>query len=121
MPYEEMINDSDVKGLRGFFLSGVLVGIGSLVLQFSGNAQIIISCPFKIEGEQGVEFGHGEDPYTSPLMFKCLNDNVVGSSVDDSHNLRLNFRGGTIMTLLPDHVGLESYVVCMGGQVVSVS
>lgn len=40
MPHEEMINDSDVKGLQEFFLSGVLVGIGSLVLHFSGEAQI---------------------------------------------------------------------------------
>jgi hypothetical protein len=53
MPHEEMINDSDVKGLQEFFLSGVLVGIGSLVLHFSGEAQIIISCPFRMEGEQG--------------------------------------------------------------------
>ena len=121
MSHEKMINDSDVKGLNEFFLSGVLVGIGSLVLHFSGEAQIIISCPFRIEGEQGLEFGHGENPYASPLMFKCLNDDVVGSSVEDGHNLRLNFRSGIIMSILPDHVGLESYVVCIGGQVISVS
>jgi len=118
---EQMINDSDVKGLQDFFLSGVLVGIGSLVLHFSGEAQIVVSCPFKIEGEQRVEFGHGEDPYTSPLLFKCLNDDVVGSSVDNGHNLRLNFRSGITMTILPDRVGLESYVVCIGGQVIPVS
>ena len=115
-----MINDSDVRGLQDFFLSGVLVGVGSLVLQFSGDAQIVISCPLKVEGEQGVEFGHGEDAYTSPLIFKCLNDDVVESSVDSGHNLRLDLRSGIIMTILPDHVGLESYLVSIGGQVIPV-
>jgi hypothetical protein len=116
-----MINDSDVKGLQDFFLSGVLVGIGSLVLHFSGEAQIAISCPFKIEGDQGAEFGHGENPYTSLLMFKCLNDDVIGSSVDNGHILRLAFRSGIVLTILPDHAGLQSYVVSIGGEVIPVS
>jgi len=116
-----MISDFDVKGLQDFFLSGVLVGVGSIVLHFSGDAQVAISCPFKIEGRQGLEFGHGENPYTSLLMFKCLNENVVRASVHDGRILRMDFRTGVTMTITPEHVGLESYVVSIGEEVIPVS
>lgn len=116
-----MITDFELASLKDRFLSGVLVGIGSLVLKFSDDAEISLSCPFALEDSDGRSTGHGEDPYSSGAMFQCLNKNVVRVIVSSFGALRISFEGGACLLLEPEDDGLEAYVVSIDGEVFPVS
>jgi hypothetical protein len=115
-----MIDCGDVKGFEDRILDGVLIGVGSLGLWFSDGAQVVVSCPLLLKEGEGVKIGHGEDPYSSSILFRCLNERVVRASICDHGILRLEFDRGASIEIIPERSGLESYVVIIGGEVIPV-
>jgi hypothetical protein len=108
-----------VKGFEGEFLTGVLVGKGSLVL-FLEEAQVIVQCPFEVASSAGVAIGHGEIPLTSTHLFELLNRRVAKAEMSEKKILQLTFENGLSLSVLPEKNGLESYVMTVGGEIYPV-
>jgi hypothetical protein len=115
-----MITEGDIASLPGACLTGVLVGVGSLVLGFSNDAWITVSCPFFVESEGVCREGHGEDVNSSPLLFPCLNETILRSYLEPGNVLVTEFERGRLVRIVPDDDGLESYVVHIGGDAIPV-
>jgi hypothetical protein len=106
-----MIEDRDLAELCHTLLTGVTVGIGSLILVFVSGAQILVQCAFEcIEGDV-TSFGHGEDVSTSPILFSYLNHGVESAVMDRDAVLTLSFEDSKSLRIVPERNGLESYVI----------
>lgn len=101
---------SDIGILGNTILVGILVGAGSLVLHFSDGSSLLIQCPFEAIAGRDATRGHGENPATAPALFRFLNEPVTGVAVSETGESTLRFRTGS-MRIIPDHSGLESYVL----------
>ena len=99
---------------------GVMVGAGSLVLNFSNQATVLVQCPFEVFGGAAVSTGHGESPETSSLLFGFLNQTVTEASVGTSGLITLEFNAGLGVRITPDDSGFESYVFSTSGRVFPV-
>ncbi len=106
-----MIEERDLAEFRHTVLTGLTVGIGSIVLLFGSGAQILLQCVFQCEEHGVVRQGHGEDVSTSPLLFAFMNHRVVGVTMDGHMMLSLHFDDGKYLRVVPERNGLESYVV----------
>ena len=106
-----MLEDRDLAEFFGMILTGVTVGIGSLVLLFSNGAQILLQCSFECSKEGILRFGHGEDINTSPILFDYMNCRVNTVTVDDNSVITLKFETCDDLKIIPDRNGLESYVI----------
>ena len=106
-----MLEDRDLAEFCGMILTGITVGIGSLVLLFSNGAQIILQCPFECSEEGVLRSGHGEDINTSPLLFDYMNSRVNTIVMDDNSVLALQFETGRELKIIPERNGLESCVI----------
>lgn len=106
-----MIEDRDLAELRYTLLTGITVGIGSLILVFVSGAQILVQCTFEcIEGDV-TRLGHGEDISTSPILFGYLNQRVERAVMDSDAVLTLWFGESKFLRIVPERNGLESYVI----------
>lgn len=102
---------SDLAGLANTTLTGILVGVGSIVLNFSDGSSVLVQCPFEaLEGRTKTS-GHGENPADSVALFGLLNKSVSSADVNESHEATLHFQEGGAICIIPEHSGLESYVV----------
>lgn len=110
----------DLRGFEAAVLNGVLVGVGSLVLLFSREAQVVVSCPFEVLTPEGWSVGHGEHPLTSIHLFGCLNYCVVSAEMCMGSILQISFENGQQVRILPEHDGLESYVMTVGGEIIPI-
>jgi hypothetical protein len=106
-----MLEDRDLAEFRGTILTGMTVGIGSLILLFSNGTQILLQCTFECNKGGVLQSGHGEDINTSPLLFNYMNCRVNAIMVDDNLVLTLQFDTGGNIRIIPERNGLESYVV----------
>ncbi|MGE8067056.1 hypothetical protein [Pseudomonas sp. NPDC089569] len=106
-----MINDSDLAEMTPSALTGVTVGISSLILLFGDMASVLIQCPFACDISRVCRWGHGEDPSTSPLLFDFLNLDVEGFSIDSFGVFTITFSREMILKIYPEKNGFESYVV----------
>jgi hypothetical protein len=102
---------ADLTGLKGSLLMGVLVGAGSIVLNFSNRATVLIQCPFEAYDGKVSSSGHGESPETSVILFRYLNKSVTDTNADRLGRATLVFNAGTGMRITPDDSGFESYVL----------
>ncbi|NWA29667.1 hypothetical protein HX866_32800 [Pseudomonas gingeri] len=103
------IEESDLEELQSSLFTGVTVGVGSQVLIFRGGVTILIQCPFKCEGVDGVQWGHGEKVSDSLPLFQFLNHRVERVLLGADGVLALQFDVGRL-TVIPEKNGLESYV-----------
>ncbi|NYI01175.1 DUF6188 family protein [Cupriavidus plantarum] len=106
-----MIDNRDLAEIRHTILTGVTVGVGSLVLLFSSGAQIVLQCVFECQEDGIVRAGHGEDVSSSPVLFGLLNRRIVDATVDGNLILSLHFEDGGHLRIAPERNGLESYVL----------
>ena len=106
-----MINENEICELIASILTGVTVGIGSLVLLFSSGASILIQCPFQCGKEGTSRMGHGEAVNDSVLFFSALNHEVKNAEMLSNDTLILSLSGGYEIKIYPENNGLESYVV----------
>lgn len=106
-----MIEDRDLAELCNTILTGVTVGVGSLVLLFSSGAQILLQCVFECTEGSIARSGHGENPNSSQILFGCLNHRVDVAVMDNNDVLILRFDDGMDLRIVPEQNGLESYVV----------
>ena len=106
-----MIDDRDLGELCHSLLTGVTVGIGSLILVFVSGAQILIQCAFECAEGDVTRFGHGEDVSTGPILFGYLNHGVESAVIDSDAVLTLRFEDSKFLRIVPERNGLESYVV----------
>lgn len=106
-----MIEIQNLDEFNGSILLGITVGVGSLVFGFSTNVQLIVQCRFELITKEHVESGHGEDPLSSPVLFSCLNKEVIRSSMGFDSVLRLEFDDGNVLKIVPEMGGVEPYVV----------
>jgi hypothetical protein len=108
---QSMIEDRDLAELSRTLLTGVTVGIGSLILVFVSGAQILVQCMFEcIEGDI-TRLGHGEDPGTSQILFAYLNHEVESAVMDRDAVLTLRCENNKFLRIVPEQSGLESYVI----------
>ena len=100
-----------LSGLRTSSCVGVLVGAGSMVLNFSDGSSLLVQCPFEVNDNGNLNMGHGESPGTSVALFGLLNEPIVDASVDTIGQITLNFRANRKIRIIPDSSGFESYVL----------
>ena len=96
---------SDIAILEYYNL-GILVGIGSIALQFSDGSSLLIQCPFELLAGTDACQGHGENPATAPILFRFLNERVISAAAGGTGESTLRFGIGTVR-IVPDHSGLE--------------
>jgi hypothetical protein len=103
---------ADLGCLRKQAFTGVLVGVGSIILHFGGGScALLIQCPFEVH-EGGIsKNGHGHSRETSVILFDFLNQDVVDTHVDPSGQIALEFSERRTVKIIPDHSGFESYVL----------
>ncbi|WP_285961288.1 hypothetical protein [Pseudomonas tohonis] len=106
-----MIDERDLAELESTMLTGVTVGVGSQILVFGNGASVLVQCPFICESQEREQQGHGEHIYTSELFFAFLNGQVESACLEEGGVLLLKFDGSRSLRIVPEHNGLESYVV----------
>ena len=114
-----MLDDQDLKEFSDTIFTGVTVGAGSLILLFSGilqfelsrRAHIMLQCIFECYENGSVQSGHGEDMYSSPLLFGYLNHQVTHATFDAVSNLSLYFDDGKYLKIIAERNTVEPYVV----------
>lgn len=102
---------ADSSGLISFALVGVLVGYGSLILHFGDGSSLLVQCAFEVYDDKNSHAGHGESAETSVFLFQLLNQHIVSVQVDMAGQMILDFGAGRGIRIIPDHSGLESYVL----------
>ncbi|MFH5067071.1 hypothetical protein ACHHY8_01725 [Enterobacter cloacae complex sp. 2024EL-00215] len=106
-----MITIDELSEFEQSIFTGVIVGVGSLVLLFSSGSRILIQCPFQCGGEKHIQNGHGENLTTSVLLFPTLNQTVYSCSMLDGEVLSLCFSNEDNIRIIPEKNGFESYVI----------
>ncbi|RKE24462.1 hypothetical protein B0G76_8350 [Paraburkholderia sp. BL23I1N1] len=106
-----MIEEKDLAEFCATILTGVTVGIGSLILLFASGAHVLVQCTFQCIERGNVRHGHGEQATDSSLLFEYLNHTVGSAEIDNESVLTLNFEDGKHLKIIPERNGLESYVV----------
>lgn len=106
-----MLERRDLIELESTSLVGITVGIGSQILLFANGASVMCQCPFECEDGNGRLSGHGENVYTSVLLYGFLNQDVQSASFADDGVLELVFEDSSFIRIVADRNGLESYVV----------
>lgn len=106
-----MIDNRDLAEIHHTVLTGLTVGVGSLILLFASGAQILLQCPFEGNEDGIVQAGHGEDMSSSPALFGFLNRRIIDATVDGNLILSLHFDDGRYLRIIPERNGLESYVL----------
>jgi hypothetical protein len=97
--------------LRKQAFTGVLVGVGSIILHFGGPCTLLIQCPFEVSDGAISKKGHGELRETSVILFDFLNQHVVDTHVDRTGQIALEFSERRTVKIIPDRSGFESYVL----------
>jgi len=106
----DVLNDS-LGCLRGQAFTGVLVGVGSIILHFNGVCSLLLQCPFEVCEGATTKSGHGESRETSANLFDLLNQCVVDAHADPTGQIFLTFGGRRTIKIMPDRSGFESYVL----------
>ena len=106
-----MITPSELYEFRQSFLTGITVGVGSLIFLFSSGVSILIQCPFKYGTPDHLLDGHGENLMTSVNLFSFLNHQVVIAEMSENSVFRLVFSNENEICIIPDNSGFESYVI----------
>ncbi|EAT1859371.1 hypothetical protein EJO82_21895 [Salmonella enterica] len=106
-----MITIDELKEFEQSIFTGVIVGVGSLVLLFSSGTRIMIQCPFLCGEKNHQKNGHGEILATSELLFPLLNQRVESCTMLDGDVLRLSFSKENHIYIIPENNGFESYVI----------
>jgi len=106
-----VLEDRDLKEFHGAILTGVTVGIGSLILLFENGIHILVQCSFECNKRNIIQQGHGENINTCNCLFSILNYRVHDVTFSDDFILTLQFENGEILRIIPERNGLESYVV----------
>jgi hypothetical protein len=102
---------ADSNSLATSAFVGVLVGHGSMILHFSDGSSVLMQCKFEVFDRKLSQFGHGESPGTSVILFEFFNEHVVGVSVDVVGQMTFSFGPERGFRIIPDGSGLESYVL----------
>lgn len=105
------LDERDLAELRDTVLTGLTVGIGSLVLLFASGAQVLVQCMFQCGEEDALRSGHGEDIRSSPLLLDLLNHRVEDAMINADWVLTLRLDDDRYLRIVPERNGLESYVV----------
>lgn len=100
---------------------GVLVGVGSIVLNFTCGSRLLIQCPFEVYDGRNSSSGHGEALDTSPLLFGILNQPITDVRVGPQGETSWAFGAHKGIRVIPDNSGLESYVLSTSKDVFLVS
>jgi len=106
-----MITNDELMEFNQSIFTGVIVGVGSLVLLFSSGTRITIQCPFQCVEKGHLLAGHGEDVATSNLLFPLLNQKIESCSILEGEVLNLAFSNQDHIYILPESSGFESYVI----------
>ncbi|MCT4713919.1 hypothetical protein MUA01_02775 [Enterobacteriaceae bacterium H18W14] len=106
-----MITNDELLEFNQSIFTGVIVGVGSLVLLFSSGTRIMIQCPFQCGQKAHLFEGHGEDVATSNLLFPFLNLKIKTCSILDGEILELAFGNQRYIYIIPESSGFESYVI----------
>ena len=101
----------DLEEFKNSILTGVTVGMGSLILQFSSNAYIMMQCDFRVSTEFSIKSGHAEKVDYSPILFQLLNEQVESIEFTSQSTLSLTFSGAKHLEIIPDNSGLEAYTI----------
>jgi hypothetical protein len=96
--------------LRQQAFTGVLVGVGSVILHF-GRCYLTVQCPFEVTDGAISKTGHGEAYETSPILFDFLNHTVVDTHADPTGQIALTFSEQRVIKIIPALTGFESYVL----------
>src|SRR6185312_6933417 len=83
-----------LEGLKNSLLRGVLVGAGSVVLNFSDSSTLLVQCPFDVFDGKSLSTGHGESPGTSVILFELLNQHVTDVKAGPQGEVELEFGDG---------------------------
>jgi hypothetical protein len=102
---------AELNDLKDALFVGVLVGVGSIILQFANGSTLLVQCPFAVQNLGVSHMGHGETADTSMSLFGLLNEQVSTVLVDASGQTTLEFGTSRSIRIIPDHSGYESYVV----------
>jgi hypothetical protein len=102
---------ADLGGLTNSALVGVLVGYGSIVLNFSNGASLLVQCSFDANDGLVSCAGHGLSADTSTILFKFLNADIAGVNVNRAGQIDFDFGAGRCLRIIPDNSGFESYVL----------
>lgn len=106
-----MNTNDELNEFDNAIFTGIIVGVGSLVLLFSSETRIILQCPFKCGEKDHFQTGHGEDLLTSNYLFPLLNQRVESCSVQNGEILNLCFDNKKEIYIFPERTGFESYVI----------
>jgi hypothetical protein len=106
-----MIEKDDLSELKSTILTGITVGIGSIVLLFASGAHILVQCDFECGDADNVFHGHGENVDSSVELFRFLNHRVKDIDFDINLTLKIRFDGDGYLKIIPENNGLESYVL----------
>lgn len=106
-----MITNDELLEFNKSIFTGVIVGVGSLVLLFSSGTRIMIQCPFQCGEKDHLIAGHGEDVMTSNLLFPLLNQKIESCTILDCEILKLSFSDQRDVYIIPESSGFESYVI----------
>lgn len=106
-----MITKNELDEFNSSILTGITVGIGSLILLFSSGVTVLVQCPFQCGKKGQFSAGHGEDIMTSTLLFSFLNHVVTSATMLNGSVLRLVLSDDCEIDIFPEDNGFESYVI----------
>ena len=106
-----MIEQRDLAEFKSAILTGVIVGIGSLVLIFDNSVSVLIQCPFACGDEGALKYGHGEHLHSAVVIFELLNRRVKEAGLEKGEKLVITFDDRKLLEIIPEENGLESYVL----------
>jgi hypothetical protein len=102
-----MIDHRDLEPYLGATLTGVLVGIGSIVLNFGNDTSVTLMGEFTVTREAIVSRGTAERPDTALYLLRALNSSVSQAGSDNEHLLWLQMTNGDRVAALADRSGYE--------------
>jgi len=102
---------ADLRSLEGTNFTGVLVGYGSMILQFSNGSSVLVQCPFETCHDGAAGNGHGEEPKTALVLFDFFNAQVKTTLVDQAGRAELVFGSTSSIRIIMDDWGFDSYIV----------
>ena len=106
-----MIEQRDLAEFKSAILTGVIVGIGSLVLIFDNSVSVLIQCPFACGDEGALKYGHGENLHSAVVLFELLNRRVKQAGLEKGEKVVIAFDDRKLLEIIPEENGLESYVL----------
>ncbi|HTX48317.1 MAG TPA: hypothetical protein VMB34_33620 [Acetobacteraceae bacterium] len=102
---------ADLCGLKATALTGVRVGSGSIIPNFSDRSSVVVECSCEVRQGEPTYVGHDCTPATAAPRFAMPNTDSVDANLDENPRITFTVDTGSGIRPIADDTGFEAYVV----------